>query len=301
MRSFLLASMIGLVGCTGQLETSPVGPGTNPNPTGTNSIAKKMFEETVFPIIRNPGQASDCSECHDSTGPSGNITGFVAPTVEDSYATVTSYQAVVGNFTPATATLLTKIAASHEGRSYTDDQLKQINAWLSQEVAERSGGGPVLPPETAKSATSRVINEFSACMNVDDYKAANMSAAWRNLTADGSACTTCHATGAYSMIVTGLIETSPNGGPPGMFTTISTNKYYMIQYFTVDLTGGEAKVIVNQTSFDGVSKGLPPHASHPRFNATNNPGMTALKKFYDLTMEKVKAGNCGPTKLDPPA
>lgn len=302
MRPFLLASMIGLVGCTGQLETTPVGPGTNPNPTGTNSIAKKMFEESVFPIIRNPGQASDCSECHDSSGPSGNITGFVSPTMEDSYATATSYQAVVGNFTPATAMLVTKIAGSHEGRSYTDDQLQTINAWLAQEVAERSsGGGDPVPPETAKSATSRVINQFSACMNADDYKAAGMPNAWNNLTADGSACRTCHSTGAYSMIVNGLVETAANGGPPGMFTTISTNKYFMIQYFTVDLTGADATVVINKTSFEGVSKGLPPHASHPRFNAINNPGMTALKKFYDLTMEKVKAGNCGPTKLDPPA
>jgi hypothetical protein len=29
--------------------------------------------------------------------------------------------------------------------------------------------------------------------------------------------------------------------------------------------------------------------------------MTALKSFYDLTMTAVTAGNCGPTKLSPPA
>lgn len=301
MRPLLLASMIGLIGCTGQLETpGQVGPGTNPNPTGTNSIAKKMFEDNVYPIIHNPGQTSDCSQCHDAAGPSGNITGFVAGDVADAYSTVTSYQAVVGNFTPATAMLVTKIAGNHEGRVYSDDQLQKINAWLGQEVAERNGNTNV-PPETAKTSTARVINEFSACMNVDDYKTAGMPNAWNNMTADGSACKTCHATGAYSMIVSGLVETAANGGPPGMFTTISTNKYYMIQYFTVDLTGGQAKVIINQTSFDGVSKGLPPHASHPRFNATNNPGMTALKKFYDLTMQKVNLHNCGPTKLNPPA
>lgn len=297
MRPFLLASMIGLIGCTGQLET----PGTNPNPNGNNSIAKKMFEEQVFPIIRNPGQASDCSQCHDASGPSGNITGFVAPTVADAYATVTSYQAVVGNFTPVTAALVTKIAGNHEGRSYTTEQLGKINDWLNQEVAERSGSTEPPPPETAKTATARVLNQFSACMNVTDYNAANMSNAWKNMTAGGSACTTCHATGAYNMIVSGVIETPAAGGPPGMFTTISTNKYYMIQYFTVDLTGGQAKVIINQTSFDGVAKGLPPHASHPRFNSTTNPGMTALKKFYDLTMQKVNLGSCGPTKLNPPA
>lgn len=299
MRPFLIASMIGLVGCTGQLDTPAVGSGTNPNPNGNASIAKKMFEDTVYPIIHNPGQASDCSQCHDAGGPVGNVTGFVASDVADAYATATSFQAVVGNFTPATAEIVTQVQNQHEARAYTDQQMQQITSWLTQEVAERSN--QTLPPETARTATARVMNEFSACMNIDDYKTAGMPTAWKNMTAGGSACTTCHATGAYSMIVSGLSETAPTGGPPGMFTTITTNKYYMIQYFTVDLTGSEAKVIVNQTSFDGVAKGLPPHASHPRFNSTDNPGMTALKKFYDLTMQKVMVHNCGPTKLNPPA
>ena len=105
------------------------------------------------------------------------------------------------------------------------------------------------------------------------------------------------------MIVTGIAETPTAGGPPGLYTTISTNKYYFIQYFTVDLTGGPAmaKVMINHTSFDGVSKGIAPHAEHPRFNSTNNSGMKALQKFYDLTVTKVQAGGCGTTKLNPPA
>ncbi len=299
MRPFLLASTIGLIGCIGQLET---GSGTNPNPNGENSIAKKMFEQSVFPILRNPGSDADCSECHDEKAPSGNLTGFVASGVSNSYATVTSFQAVVGNFTPATAQILTKIEATHEGRKYTADQKAKITEWLAQEVAERAGGTAPPPGDaTGKTVTARLVNEFSGCMDIADYTAAGMSTAWNNMTADGSACKTCHATGAYGMIVSGLAETAPQGGPPGMFTTISTNKYFMVQWFTVDLATGTPKVVINQKSFEGVSKGLAPHAQHPRFNALNNPGMTALKKFYDATMQKVEAKTCGPTKLNPPA
>lgn len=224
----------------------------------------------------------------------------MAADVSHAYATATSFQAVVGNFTPATAQILTQVEAQHENRTYTADQRAKITEWLAEEVAERAGG--TAPPEGGgRTATARLMNEFSGCMDVADYKTAGMPNAWANLTADGSACTTCHATGAYSMIVSGLSETAPNGGPPGMFTTMSTNRYYMIQFFTVDLTASPPKVIINQRSFDGVSKGLAPHAQHPKFNSTNNPGMAALKKFYDLTVQKVDAKTCGPTKLNPPA
>ena len=46
---------------------------------------------------------------------------------------------------------------------------------------------------------------------------------------------------------------------------ISTNKYYMAQYFSVDMTAGTAgaKMIINTRSFTGVGQGLPPHIEHP--------------------------------------
>ena len=82
MRSVLLAVMsMGLVGCIGQLDSpgaGSVGDGTNPPPTsgtgGGPSMGKQMFEANVYPIIKNPGQLSDCSSCHDSAAPAGNVT-----------------------------------------------------------------------------------------------------------------------------------------------------------------------------------------------------------------------------------
>jgi hypothetical protein len=73
----------------------------------------------------------------------------------------------------------------------------------------------------------------------------------------------------------------------------------MLQYFTVDLTQGtaNAKVIVNTTSFAGVANGHPPDNEHPRFNPTNNQGMTALNQFYTLTTQRMAAGTCDPSRL----
>jgi hypothetical protein len=321
MRSVLLATVIasmGLVGCVGQLDDmggttqpGPVGGGTNPNPT-PNSMAKKMFDDNVYPIISSKTAASGCAMagCH-MVGNTPGSTQFLAATAADGYATATSYQALVGNFAPAAAGILTQVAAGHNGRTYTAAEQQAITDWLSQEVTERgaggntgSGGGTV---ETPGAATARLMNEWSACMNITDFNSANMATAWGQMQANnGSRCESCHATGGYGMIVTQVAESDPAGGPPGLFTTLATNKYYMIQYFQVDLSqtgadGKTGKIIVNTTSFDGVSKAQPPHTEHPTFNATNNQGMTALNQWYTLTAAKVAAGGCGPTKLNPPA
>jgi hypothetical protein len=319
MRAVLLAAIasMGLVGCVGQLDqmgTPPpgsVGSGTNPNPT-PNSMAKQMFDQNVYPIISSKTAASGCgmAGCH-MVGNSPGSTQFVAADTTDGYATATSYQALVGNFAPSSAGILTQIAAGHNGRTYSAAEQQAITDWLNQEVTERASGTGTgsggTTTESPGQATARLMNEWSACMNITDFNSANMAQAWGQMqTNQGSRCESCHSTGGYGMIVTQVAESDPAGGPPGLFTTIATNKYYMIQYFSVDLTqpgtGGKmGKVIINHTSFEGVANRQPPHTEHPTFNADNNQGMQALQQFYDLTMAKVQAGGCGMTKLDPPA
>ena len=84
------------------------------------------------------------------------------------------------------------------------------------------------------------------------------------------------------------------GAPP----VRSTVRYCRKKYFTVDLTMGAAaaKVIINRTSFTGVGTGQDPHREHPRFNPTDNQGMTALTQFYNATMARV---NAAPSICDP--
>jgi len=55
---------------------------------------------------------------------------------------------------------------------------------------------------------------------------------------------------------------------------ISTNKLYLLQFFTVDMTLTPRQVVINTQSFLGVSQGKVPHVEHPNFNATTNQGMT---------------------------
>ena len=116
---------------------------------------------------------------------------------------------------------------------------------------------------------------------------------WGNMTANNNQrCSNCHASGDGGFIAS--VDSQL------FFDVISSNKYYMLQYFSVKLDLADlskSTVEINTKSFLGVSQGQDPHREHPRFNATNNRGMEALQQFYDLTMQAVAAGNCGPSKL----
>lgn len=297
MRNILLAvaAAAGLVGCVGGIDT-PAGPSTPP-PDGvgggtTNGTAaadaRKAFDDNVYPII-----AGKCTACHSSSGPVGNITGFVAPTPADGYVTAAGYQAVVGDRTPTGAPILTKIALGHNAQTYTDTEKSKITDWLNKELAARTSAPPTGTPPPAESpadATVRLTKEWSGCMTLTNFTTANM-VAWGNMRANNSACKTCHVDGEYGQIASDV--------PGPFFNLISTNKYYMAQYFSVDLSQGvaAAKVIVNTRSFVAVGTGLAPHLEHPRFQLTNSTGMTALQKFYDLTMAAKTAGTCGTPTL----
>src|SRR5262249_7428751 len=136
---------------------------------------------------------------------------------------------------------------------------------------------------------------------VQNWQTAQMTTAWGNMQTDeGANCSSCHATGGNGMFVSN-VEESIGTGVPGMWTIVSTKQPYLIQYFTVDLTGSTHKVIINQASFQGVATGTPPHTEHPMFDPVNNAGMAALQTFYDATQANLSNCNASGTKLSPPA
>jgi hypothetical protein len=282
------------VGCVGGIDmpTTPPAPptdGVGGGGTGSAAVqARSLFETNVYPIV-----AAKCIGCHSSAGPVGNVTGFVAPKAADGYVTAVGYQALIGDWTPTGAPILLKIAAGHNGQTYSADDISKISAWLTQELAARAGGGTgsgTTGGESPADATVRLTKEWSGCMTLANFQTANMKA-WGNMRADNSACKTCHVDGEYGQIA------SDTDNP--YFTTISTNKYYMAQYFSVDLSAGvaTAKVIINTRSFTGVGTALPPHTEHPRFTLAGSTGLAALQKFYDLTMAAKTAKTCGPPTL----
>jgi nitrate/TMAO reductase-like tetraheme cytochrome c subunit len=297
MRNILLAvvAAAGLVGCVGGIDsTMPANPPDQGVGGGTSGsaaqAARTSFETNVYPIISAQGR---CVTCHSSSGPVGNITGFVAPAAANGYVTAVGYQALVGDWTPTGAPILTKIAAGHNGMSYTADEQTKITSWLNAELAARAGAGSGSGTPTEESpadATVRLTKEWSGCMTLDNFTKANMIA-WGTMRANNSACETCHVDGEYGQIASNV------AGP--FFTTISTDKYYMAQYFSVDLSKGvaAAQVIINTRSFTGVGQDLPPHIEHPRFTLQGSTGLTALTAFYNSTMANKKAGTCGPSTL----
>jgi hypothetical protein len=292
MRNILLAvTAAGLVGCVGGIDMPSSPPpgsvGDVPNSAAAQA-ARKAFEDTVYPIVN-----TKCVACHSAAGPSGNLTGFVATSASNGYVTAVGYQALVGDWTPAGAPILLKIAAGHNGVTYSDDEKSKITAWLTDELQARAGGSTTTPTtgdDSPAALTAKLTAEWSGCMTLANFTAANMTA-WGNMRADNSACKTCHIDGEYGQIASDVAD-APS---LSFFKTISTNKYYMAQYFSVDVAN--KKMIVNTRSFTGVGQALAPHTEHPRFTVTNSAGMTALQKFYDSTMASKTAGTCGPPTL----
>ena len=305
MRSTLLAALatVGLVGCVGGIESgggtdpldSPDGDGNDngDNPAGSDlSAAKALFDSGVFPTIT---MKCSTNACHAESATGTTLTRFVATDAARGWQVATNYTALVGNYAASAAPILTMIkSGTHKGQTYTTDEEAKITTWLNKEVELRNGQPtqPTTPgTESLSQATERVLSKFAGCMQLTDFTAANMAQAWGNMNStNNQQCENCHSNGGEGFIATQ--QTSL------FYNVVSTKKYFFLQYLTVDLTGGApmAKVVINTASFKGVSEGLDPHREHPRFNSTNNQGMTALNQFYTATMARV---NAVPSVCDP--
>ncbi len=302
MRTILLAALaaVGLVGCVGGISSeggdpldSPDGDGNDngDNPAGSDlSAAKMLYDTKVYGIVN-----AKCTggACHSENATGTTLTRFVATDATKGWQLATNYAALVGNYAASAAPILTKIKAGHKTVvQYTPTEEANITAWLNKEVELRNGQTtpPPMGAETLSQATERVLSEFAGCMSKTNFDAANMAGAWGNMNSGQGQCRTCHINGGFGMLISDVSTDFYNG--------LSVKKYYFLQYLTVDLTMGTAaaKVIVNTTSFKGVSAGLDPHREHPTFNATTNAGMTALNAFYTSTMARKTAGTCDPPR-----
>jgi hypothetical protein len=308
MRSIFLATIAtaSLVGCVGGLESgtpdplpspdpldSPDGDGNDngDNPAGSDlTAAKQLFDQNVFPLIRKCGNGA----CHAENAASATLTRFVATDAARGWQVASNYRALVGNFASTVAPILTKIkAGGHNAMTWSSDEETKITAWLNKELELRNGQTTPAPTDTESlaAATKRVLSEFAGCMTMENFQIANMKA-WGTVptTSPTSQCRNCHATGGEGFIASDVEQ--------DFYKKVSTKTYYFLQYFAVDLGDGAAaaKIKVNEVSFKGVNDAQAPHKEHPKFILNNN-GMTALRKFYDLTMAKKTEGSCQPFTL----
>ncbi len=291
---YLLTAALLAGGCVGDL--TPVAddgdddvPGTDAGTT-TPALARGMFERDVFPIL----SAKCGAGCHLTT--SSSSTPFVAAAVGTSYITATGFDSVVGNFTgPGAAMYARLVPGPHNGRTYTTDEQAKITAWFAQEVTERAtntggtDGGTV--SESPAQATARIISEWSGCLKLTDFTTLNFGPAWANKGSNQGNCEQCHTSGAYGF--------KANDDNTGMYETLTTNKYYMMAYFSADISDlANPKMVPNFVNFQRVGLRQVPHQEHPSFNTNlNDAAFVTLQQLYDLTMGYKTAGTCGTPRI----
>lgn len=280
MRSTLaLVTALVVAGCVGDIPPDTAGGGPDAGVT-TGSMARTMYKSNVHAIMnRCTGGA-----CHSVTGAAGGgVSRFSDSSADTSYDAIVRAPLTVGSFTPASAGVLTKIstAVPHNGMVYTAGEITSITNWLNQEKTERNNGTNPPPVDPIE-----VLKKWSGCMTIANFNTAQMAQKWGALAAgNNQKCANCHATGLYGFVLNENAQT--------FFGAISTQKDYLLKYFTVDGTG---KVIINLASMTNAGVTLP---THPHFDPMNNLAMPALQTFYDSTLAAQTAGTCGPSTLTP--
>ncbi len=277
--SYLVVALLAATGCVGDVVDGSM---TGDDDGGSNvggGEAEAMYKTTVHTIVQAKcGQAT----CHGQPGVTG-MYGFGTADATNSYTQITSTPTLVGTYTAASAGIITKIkqGGGHNAVVYTPSDEASIGAWLAKEAQERTGGGQ--PPPVDPVAKLR---EWSGCMSIDNFSTAKMPTAWNTLASvQNQRCANCHQTGLDTFL-------TGTGNAQIFFDGLTTQKDFLLKYFTVDATGA---VVINTASMANAGTTLP---GHPRFNPTDNIGMTALNEFYTLTKTRLTAGT--PTPCDAP-
>ncbi|HEY5938786.1 MAG TPA: hypothetical protein VIU61_29240 [Kofleriaceae bacterium] len=139
--------------------------------------------------------------------------------------------------------------------------------------------------ETLSQAAERVITTWQRCLALDDLSISGMASKWPKInTETGGDCASCHSTGGNGFLATTNLEL--------LHSTLTTNRPYLLGYFTVDLTRGPAgaAMIVNTAVQSAVSQALPPYANHPRFDPAE--GLSASETLRQIVQRRIDMGLC---------
>ncbi len=282
--SVITAAFLLLTGCVGDVDDITTPP---PGTDGGTTVAKKgkeNFIANVHPIVMRCSGAG----CHSQPSVTG-MYGFAITDAGASYEEVIKLPTLIGTYTEASAAIFTKIAANHQGITYSVADKTKINTWFTQELADRNTGGGGTPPPPLVDATAK-LREWSGCMKIADFNTAQMAQKWGALAASNAQrCANCHGGGGFAFM-------SGNGNATIFFDAITTQKDFLLKYFTVDAMGA---VVVNQAAFTNAGVALPTSgtSNHPAFNPTTNAGMDALMLFYTAAKAHETAATCDPPRL----
>lgn len=280
MRLLTTILFLAATGCVGDIGDDNPGTGSGSGSgSGDTRAAKEIFKADVHPAVAKCAGLA----CHntDATATAAK-SKFYSPDAEASYqATVMAPNLIGSPEFSSIAPILTYVQAGHQGITYSPDDTAKITAWLAAETKERTptDGGNQPPPFDVKAS----LKEWSGCMSLENFQASNMTQAWSTLGADNlQKCLNCHNGGVDGFLISANAEQ--------FFTGLSTQTEYLIKYFSVDVAA--RKVIVGTGAFESANK----ITNHPTF-PIENPGMVALKKFYDLTVARKEANQCDPPRL----
>ena len=288
IRILVASALLAAAGCVGTLDPTPaVDAGSGSDGGGGGGAARQNYLTNVHPIMQ-----AKCAGCHSAA--TTIATPFIATSTATAYESTVGFTSVVGNFTETGTPLYAKVVPGpHQGVTYTLDEQTKVKAWLAAEVSERNGTGPgpTPGPESPAQMTARLISEWSGCLKETDFTANNFGGRWSNKGSNQGNCEQCHTSG-YS----GFIANDDN---VLMYNALSTNKFFMLAYFSVDITDmTNPKIVPNFSNFERVGLRMIPHQDHPQFDTSRqDDAMVALQQLYDLTMGYKTAGTCGPPRI----
>jgi len=283
--SSVITAFLLLSGCVGGVDDIDNPPGT-PD-AGTTPTAKQGKQNYIANVHTITMRCSGAG-CHAQAGVTG-MYGFALTDASAAYEEIIKLPTLIGTYTEASAPYFTKIAAGHQAITYSATEKMKINAWFAQELADRNTGGGGTPPPPLVDPVAK-LREWSGCMKQADFNTAQMAQKWNQLAAaNAQQCSNCHGTGAFSFL-------TGNGNATTFFTAVTTQKDFLLKYFTVDAAG---LIIINNASFQNAGVALPAggNSNHPPFNPTTNIGMDALTAFYNLAKAHQTANTCDPPRL----
>lgn len=273
---------LAATGCVGEFETT--GPPTTIDPPAADAgapieeenpldteadAAKALFESNVRGVV-----SATCggSGCHSSVNPM-----FVPADPLSAYDVIQQNAPILfPKYISAGAKILENGTGAHKGAAFTPDDVVAIEGWLAQEKLDADADGG--------TTTVSALAEWSGCMSLADWEAEGVATQWSNKNAGNQGrCESCHNLGADGFVA--------SDDYVRVFTMVSSMPAFMPSYFTLDATG--TNVLINRARLESVGGQLAPHENHGAFEVDGN-AMEALQRFYDLTLERKLAGQCGP-------